>query len=155
MPSSLELTATSCQRDIETLCRSADSCNSDNMETIKRNILWIDCLGGLSVGAVMLLLSRQIANLDALPVSTVIAMAFANVVYGSFSLYVTIQDPRSQFLVRVLAVANMCWFLFCVLIVASNWKTISLPGILHVLGEGIYVGFLGFIEWRWRRMLGD
>jgi len=121
----------------------------------KHNILWIDCLGGLVVGIVVLLLYKLISSWDGLPVVIVIAMGLANVVYGAYSLYVTTRNQRSVLLVNILAIANMAWLFFCVLIVCLHWEQITLFGIAHVIGEGIYVAGLGITEWIWRSELGQ
>ena len=123
------------------------------MPLAKRNILWLDCLGGLSVGAILLVLQQQIARWDGLPSHLVLVLAVANLTYGSFSLLVTLRRQRSANLVPVLAIANMLWFFVCGAIVAYYWPDISLFGIAHVLGEGVYVGCLGYTEWQWRRTL--
>ena len=103
----------------------------------KRNILWLYCLGGLSVGAILLVLHQQIARWDGLPSHLVLVLAVANLTYGSFSLLVTLRRQRSGNLVPVLAIANMLWFFVCGAIVIYYWPDISLFGIAHVLGEGV------------------
>jgi len=121
----------------------------------KHNILWVDCLGGLCVGIVVLLLCQPISSWDGLPLAVVIAMGIVNVAYGAYSLFVTTRNPRPTWLVAVLAAANMAWLFVCVLIAYSHWQQITLLGIIHVIGEGIYVASLGLIEWIWKDELGN
>lgn len=118
-------------------------------------ILWLDCLGALAAGVLMLLASGILSRLENLPLSVVIGIAAANIAYGAFSLYVTTRVPRSLFLVNTLAVANMVWLIVCVAVIWLNWNTIFMVGIIHLLGEGVYVASLGSIEWRLRRRLAS
>ena len=116
-------------------------------------ILWIDCLGGLVVGCVVVGLCRPLSDLENLPVSAVVFMGLTNLTYGGYSLYVTTRNPRPMILVQVLAIANMCWLACCLVIVNIYWSQISTLGWLHVIGEGVYVASLGYLEWRWRYRL--
>ena len=119
----------------------------------KHRILWVDCLGALIVGIMVLLICQPLSRWGGLPTTTVIGVGIANLVYGIYSLVVATRHPRPMFLVVMLAFANMTWLFVCVTIVVWNWQQITLFGILHVGGEGMYVAILGFTEWRWRRWL--
>jgi uncharacterized membrane protein (UPF0136 family) len=119
----------------------------------KKNVLWVDCIGGLVVGVLILCACKLISYWDSLPLWIVLAVGFANLAYGGYSLWVTTRNPRPILLVNILALANMAWLVVCVAIIASHWSEISIFGILHKLGEGIYVASLGYVEWRWRKTL--
>lgn len=124
------------------------------MDTGKRqNILWVDCIGGLIVGVLILCFCQLISEWDSLPLWIVIVVGIANLAYGGYSLWITTRNPRPMILVKILALANMAWLVVCVAIVVSHWSEISPFGILHKLGEGIYVASLGYTEWRWRKTL--
>jgi hypothetical protein len=109
-------------------------------------VLWIDCIGGLVVGVLILCLCRLISEWDSLPLWIVLAVGFANLGYGGYSLWVTTRNPRPMALVKILAIANMAWLGVCVAIVVSHWSEISAFGIFHKLAEGIYVSSLRFME---------
>ncbi len=123
------------------------------METLNEKILWADCLGGICVGIIVLVIHPFLSQWENLPVPVIIAMGCVNLLYGSFSLYATTRNPRPRFLVSTLAAANMFWLLVCISIVVSFRREISALGILLVLGEGVYVSVLGYTEWRWRDAL--
>ena len=125
------------------------------MGIAKRHILWVDCIGGLVAGLLLFVFSQKIADWDSLSVNVIRANAIVNLLYGSFSMYVTTRRPRPIRLVNQLAVANMAWLAVCVVIVVWNWRAISGFGVFHILGEGVYVSMLGYIEWSWRRWLSD
>ena len=116
-------------------------------------LLWLDCLGGISVGGIVLAISKLLSRWQNVPVNVVIAMGIANLLYGSFSLYVTTRKPRRLKQVRTLAVANMFWLIVCLFITIAYRKDLSMIGWLLILGEGVYVAGLGFTQWRWQREL--
>ena len=82
-------------------------------------------------------------------------MGIANLVYGFYSLYVTTQKPRPLRLVQILAVANMAWLIACLSIATFFWQEISILGLVHVVGEGIYVAALGAVEWKFQKNLAN
>lgn len=116
-------------------------------------ILWTDCLGGLTVGTLVLVGHQWIAQWHNLDSSVVVSMAFANLFYGGYSLFVTTNPKRTMVMVSILAAANVVWLFVCCAIVTVTWTNISLFGITHILGEGIYVGGLGMVEWNRRSQL--
>ena len=118
------------------------------------NILWLDCVGGLVVGIIVLVFCKVLSNWEGLPLSVVAFMAIMNLVYGAFSLFITLRKPRPIILVRILAIANMAWLLVCIAIVATWFNQLTLLGWIHVLGEGLYVATLGWVEWKWRDRIG-
>jgi len=119
----------------------------------KQKILWVDCIGGLVVGVIVIFACRLISRLDSLPLWIIVSFGIANLVYGSCSLFVTTRKPRPMRLIKILAIANMVWLVICIAIVASHWQQVSLFGVFHKLGEGAYVAILGVIEWKWREEL--
>ena len=121
----------------------------------KKNILWFDCIGGLLVGILVLMACRLISGLDSLPLWVILSVGIANLVYGSYSLWLATRRPRPILPLKILAIANMAWLGACLTIVAVFWQSISLFGILHKLSEGIYVATLGYLEWKWRNTIGN
>jgi hypothetical protein len=121
----------------------------------KDNIFWFDCIGGLVVGVIILCLCPLISAWDNLPLWIVLAVGFANLAYGGFSLWVTTRSPRPVLLVKILSLANIAWLAVCIAIVVWHWSEISFFGVIHKIGEGLYVASLGLMEWRWRRSLSN
>ena len=125
------------------------------MPNSKDKILWVDCLGGLFVGAVVLSICTLLSEWESLPAAIVFSMGVFNLVYGCYSLLVATRKPRPLLIVKVLAIANMLWLIVCLAIVIAFWQQISVLGLLHVVGEGIYVFALGLTEWKWRVLLSE
>ena len=116
-------------------------------------ILWFDCIGGLIVGCVVLAMYKLMSDWESLPAAVIFSMGVANLAYGSYSLFVTTRQPRPLVMVKLLAIANMFWLIVCLVIATAYWQQISILGMLHVVGEGIYVAALGLAEWKWRLLL--
>lgn len=120
---------------------------------LRSRLLWMDCLGGLAAGVVVLVASPLLAQWHQLPLPTILFLGAANLVYGSGSLLLALQSRRPPSLIQALAIANMLWGAVCVLLVVAWWGSISWLGMVHLLGEGAYVALLGGLEWRWRKLL--
>lgn len=112
------------------------------------SLLWIDCLGGLAVGVLVLALSPWLSRLYAMPESFVIALGAANLAYGAFSLSLARRAIRPRALLRLLIGANLAWAVFCVIASAILASQASAYGLALLLLEGAYVGGLGLLEWR-------
>lgn len=114
-----------------------------------KSLLWIDCLGGLAVGILVLTLSPWLSSLYALPERFVLALGAANLAYGTFSLSLARRAVRPRALLRLLIGANLAWAVFCVSASAVFASQASSYGLALLLFEGAYVGGLGLLEWRY------
>ncbi len=121
----------------------------------RKKILWLDCYGALLAGIVVLAASAWLADWYNLPLSLVIVLGIANIVYGAYSFSLATRRHRPLFLIQVLAVANILWAINCVILFGIWRESVSLFGSIHLLGEGAYVGVLGLLEWRWQNTLAD
>lgn len=119
-----------------------------------RNLLWVDCLGALLAGIAVLSLSGWLSGLYGLPRSFVIFLAVVNLAYGAFSLSLAARSKKPLALVSLLAAANMAWgFLFCFGAAIALAPAASPFGLAQLIGEGLYVGGLGALEWSRRHQL--
>ena len=119
----------------------------------KERVLWVDGLGGLIVGFVVLVLHPWLSDIEGLPKRLVLFMALCNLAYGTYSTSLARRSMRSVRSVAVLAAANFAWLFVCLAIAYANRESITALGALHVVGEGLYVGGLGIVEWFLRRDL--
>ncbi|MEM6783360.1 MAG: hypothetical protein AAF624_06455 [Bacteroidota bacterium] len=119
----------------------------------RRNLLWVDCTGALVAGVLVLALSGWLADLHGLPRSVLLFTGMMNLAYGSFSFSLARRTERPRPLLSLLASANMAWPLVCIALVVMHRAAIGPTGLLHLLGEAVYVGGLGFIEWQSRDLL--
>ena len=56
-------------------------------------------------------------------------------------------------LLGVLVVANLVWATVCLRWAILYFSTATVFGLLHLIGEGVYVAALASLEWRWREVL--
>lgn len=113
-----------------------------------RQVLWIDSRAGLAVGIGMLALAPWLSGLYRLPIAFVLAVAVANVAYGTYSYSLWRRPAVSRRALLVLAAANATWAVACFVAAAAVSPTASALGVATLLFEGVFVGALAAIEWR-------
>jgi hypothetical protein len=101
----------------------------------------------------MLLLAGWLGELYHLSRDFLLFMGVVNLVYASYSLPLAMSSRRSRARVHILAVGNMVWGVACLCFAAYFMGTASILGMVHLVGEGIIVGGMGCLEWRWRAFL--
>ena len=119
----------------------------------KKNIIWIDGLGGLIVGILVLVFQNWLSTLYSLPLKLVVIIGIVNLIYGSYSTYLALWSKFSEKHILFLAFANMAWTIVCLVLLGTFAKTASIFGLLLFILEGLYVGGLGVLEFRWRKYL--
>jgi hypothetical protein len=123
------------------------------MDLVVRHLLWIDCVGGLTIGSLVLATTPLLSDWYHLPPQLIFVLGITNLAYGCFSLSLAVRDTRPRFLICLLAVANIGWAPVCFALTTLWWPTITVWGAMHLIGEGCYVGALGALEWRLRERL--
>lgn len=121
--------------------------------TRARRLLWLDSLGALGAGALVLTLAAPIAALDGLPREVVLMSGLANLAYGSYSgslaSVATLRGAAPRPAVKLLIAANLAWALVCIVLLARHGSEATMLGWLHIGGEGLYVAGLALLETRW------
>jgi hypothetical protein len=120
---------------------------------VARHLLWIDCGAGALAGVAALILYPWLAALYALPPGAVIALGVANLCYAAGSFSLARRAARPAPLVAALAAANLGWAVVCVVLAVAFLGSVTWFGLAHLLGEAVFVGGLGTVEWRHRREL--
>lgn len=123
------------------------------MLALQKNVLWVDCIGAGVAGVVLLVLAGWLSRLYVLPVEFVTGLGVVNLVYGAYSFSLTVRRKRPKGLIVLLVVANGCSAVFCVVAAVLVSGEASLFGVAHLVGEGSYVGWLAWMEWRLREGL--
>jgi len=118
-----------------------------------KNLLWVDCIAGLSVGIGVLLLHGWLSQMYHLPTNLVLVMGVFNLLYGCYSLSLALRSKRPKNLIRGLAIANMAWGVICILLLVIFRDSASMFAYAVLIFEAIFVGGLGYLEWRWRKLL--
>ncbi len=123
------------------------------MPAIRKNILWIDCLGAFAVGLLFVFLASWLSSLFSLPAVQVRALGAVNLLYGSYSFSLARRQRRPLALIKILVFANATWTLICLLAVYRLANQASPFALAHFTLEGLWVAFLAKIEWEERDRL--
>ena len=123
------------------------------MEKCKNRILWIDGLGGLIVGVLVVFLHPFLADWYGLPAELVLLMGMTNCGYGCYSGFLAKRCECSLQAIVFLVFANFMWMGVCLFMWFIFRERMTVWGQIVVLGEGIYVGVLAGLEWSWRKFL--
>ena len=119
----------------------------------RRRLLWVDGLGALAAGIVVLLIKGWLSQWYALPEQLLFFTGVVNLIYASYSIPLAARAIRPMSWILFLVVANLTWAIVCLTLAFSYSATASLFGMAHLIGEGLYVGGLGCLEYRWREDL--
>lgn len=123
---------------------------TERRRPLARRLLWIDGGGGALVGAIVLVLHRPLAGWYGLPAGAVLLLGAANLAYGTYALSLARRALRPAGMLMALIAANAAWPLVCAAILLAHLDELRALGVLHLVGEGLYVGGLAAVEWRLR-----
>ncbi len=120
---------------------------------VRQWVLWIDATAAALAGVVVLFVSGWLSGWYGLPQELLISIGVVNLVYASYSSSLAMRMRRPKALILFLVSANLLWSVVCVVLALIYRDTATLFGLAHLLGEGLFVGGLGGLEWRWRDLL--
>ncbi len=120
---------------------------------VRQSVLWIDATAAALAGVVVLLISGWLSGWYGLPQELLISIGAVNLVYASYSSSLAMRTRRPKALILLLVSANLLWSVVCVILALIYGDTATLFGLAHLLGEALFVGGLGGLEWRWRDLL--
>lgn len=109
----------------------------------------MDWIAGAVVGLLVLTLREWLADLYAVSGNLLLVIGAANLAYSgvSFTLAMSSRGGRVPFL-RAVAAANMAWAVCCLALAVVWSREASLFGLGQLVGEAVFVGGLGVLEWR-------
>lgn len=117
------------------------------------NLLWIDGIGGATVGVLTLALVGWLSQWYRMERNLILLIGVANLAYGAYSLSLATRPTRPAPAIVLLVLANFLWGVLCIRWAWLLRSTASPLGLIHLVGEGLYVGGLACVEWRYRRLL--
>ena len=118
-------------------------------------LLWIDCIAAALAGTLMVALGDRLADLYAMPHAWLRLIGAINLLYACLSGSLALRDRRPVRWIAALSIANGVWSVACVGIAVAMAGTATPFGMTHLLGEGVFVGCLAVLEWRWRNRLAN
>lgn len=118
-----------------------------------RKLLWIDCSAGALVGLVVVSTSAWLSPLEGLPRDILLFTGVVNLACACYSFSLARRSSRPVWSIRLLAAANLAWVPVCLGLAVYFGEQASLFGLTHLIGEALFVGGLGLLEWRHRFQL--
>ena len=116
-------------------------------------LLWIDSGAAFIAGVLVLLLSSWLSEVYGVPRALIVCSGVANLIFGAYSGTLARRANRPLGMIVLLAAANAAWAVLCVVAAVMLAGRISGFGMIHLVGEGVFVGALAGLEWRWRDRL--
>jgi hypothetical protein len=118
-----------------------------------RRLLWVDCIGAAVAGVTVIAFSGWLSRLEGIPQAVLLFTGAVNLLYGAFSFSLAVRAERPLVLIRLLAAANLTWALVCLGLLVGFVQSATPIAFVHFVGEAVYVGGLGVLEWRNRDLL--
>lgn len=118
-----------------------------------KNLLWVDCSAAALVGVAVLALSGPLSALQGLPRNVLVFTGVVNLLYATFSFSLARRRLRPMPLIRLLVMANLAWVPVCFGLGWTFLESANPLGLLHLFGEGVFVGSLAGLEWHHRHLL--
>lgn len=119
----------------------------------RRNILVIDGIAASFAGIFTMSFTDWLQDFHKLPNELLMSIALANLLYATYSLGLSTLNNRPMLLIIALVTANAIWAINCLRLALNYSDTASAFGLLHLLGEAVFVGTLAYFEWKWRATL--
>ena len=109
-------------------------------------LLWIDGLGALIVGILVLLLRHPLSAIFNLPVWLLTLESGITLCYAVYSITLARQRPRHGWMIRALIIGNWAYALFCIALLILFFQRCSAWGVIYFLAEVLYISGLGWVE---------
>ena len=110
----------------------------------------MDCTAGALVGVTVLALSGWLSHLEGLPRAVLLFTGVVNLLYAAYSFSLAVRAERPMPLIKLLVAANLAWVPVCLGLAAAFAGSATPFGFIHLVGEALFVGGLGLLEWRHR-----
>ncbi|MEM1127722.1 MAG: hypothetical protein AAGI71_13805 [Bacteroidota bacterium] len=123
------------------------------MQSLYRNLLWVDCAAGGVVGVAVIVLSGWLSHLEGLPREVLLFTGIVNLLYASFSFFLARRFNRPMGLIKLLVAANLAWVPVCLGLAVYFRDQATVLGLAHLIGEALFVGGLALAEWTQRHQL--
>jgi len=118
-----------------------------------RRLLWVDCIGAAVAGVTVIAVSGWLSRMEGIPREVLLFTGAVNLLYGAFSFSLAVRAERPLVLIRLLVAANLTWALVCLGLLVQFAESATPIAFVHFVGEAVYVGGLGVLEWRNRDLL--
>lgn len=111
---------------------------------------WIDAGAGFVVGVLVLALRSFLTDFYGLSLEAVTFIGVANTAYSTIGFVLGPLKRRPAWLLWVLIAANLAWAIVSTVMAVTYWSSAHAFGLLHIVGEGLFVTMLAWQEYRHR-----
>lgn len=105
------------------------------------------------VGVAVVVFAGPLSEFEGLPRGVLLFTGVMNLIYGSYSFSLAVRRHRPAKLFTSLVVANFAWVPVCFGLAIVFADSVTPFGLLHLGGEGVFVGLLALLEWKNRELL--
>jgi hypothetical protein len=104
----------------------------------------------MTAGCLVLTLATWLSELYRLPHGLLLFIGTINLLYASYAGSLAILRVRPRALLYGLIISNSLWMGLCLALAARFAGQAAPLALVHLIGEGLFVGTLAACEWRWR-----
>ena len=111
-------------------------------------LMWIDAFAAMTAGAGILIFKSPLSLIFELPESLLLTQSIIALTFMPFSFFLAIKRPSVPNLYRALAIANLAYGVFCLILFLSFFAAANVFGSAYLLVDAFIVITLAFLEWR-------
>ena len=111
-------------------------------------LMWIDAFDAMTAGAGILIFKSPLSLIFELPESLLLTQSIIALTFMPFSFFLAIKRPSVPNLYRALAIANLAYGVFCLILFLSFFAAANVFGSAYLLVDAFIVITLAFLEWR-------
>jgi hypothetical protein len=111
-------------------------------------LMWIDALAAMTAGVGILMFRVPLSLIFQLPEGLLLTQSLIALTFMPYSFFLAIKKPGAPSLYRTLAVANLVYGLFCLILLLLFFRTANVFGVLYLFVDSFIVITLAILEWR-------
>lgn len=110
--------------------------------------MWIDAFAAITAGVGILTCRETLSGLFELPESLLLIQAIIALSFMPYSFFLAIKRPGATNLYRALAIANLGYGIFCLVLFLIFFRSANILGVLYLWADASIVITLAVLEWR-------
>ena len=111
-------------------------------------LMWIDAFAAMTAGVGIMTFKTPLSGVFELPEGLLLTQSIIALTFMPFSFFLAIKKPGIPNLYRALAIANLAYGVFCLILFLSFFATANVFGSAYLLVDAFIVITLAFLEWR-------
>ena len=111
-------------------------------------LMWIDAFAAMTAGVGIMTFKTPLSGVFELPEGLLLTQSIIALTFMPFSFFLAIKEPSGRNLYRTLAVANLVYGCFCLILLLLFFPTANVLGVAFLLADAFIVITLAVLEWR-------